>query len=175
MNSIRCTRRLNLEQGNVCYAGDVLVEGRRMRNNTALTLGEMQNYVASGFFEWSEGGSSTDETGREPLNQEGSRAPSDRLSEEEKLVKSEQQLAETDQGDNLENINGIGPRFKDTLFSLGIHTFDQLADLSEERIREISDIIPRVTAQDVLSWRTAASVRVAAVIHADEYRDEDIE
>ncbi len=172
MNSIRCTRRLNLEQGNACFLGDILVEGRRMRDNSILTLGHMQNFVATGFFEWAEGGTPRDETLIEPLNQDGSRAPTDRLSEEEKLVRAEQDLARTDQGDNLEKINGIGPRFKDTLFAMGIRTFEQLAEMTEDQIREVAEVIPRIDKEQVMSWQVAASARVAAAILANENTDE---
>ncbi|MEA3326880.1 MAG: DUF4332 domain-containing protein [Chloroflexota bacterium] len=49
----------------------------------------------------------------------------------------EEQKAESVEPDNLTLIEGIGPRIQSVLQAVGIHTFEQLADLAPEKIKEV--------------------------------------
>lgn len=57
--------------------------------------------------------------------------------------------------DALDEIEGIGPRLAETLNALGIITFDQLADLTEEDVEELDGLLPRSSDQ-IRDWRAQA-------------------
>lgn len=51
--------------------------------------------------------------------------------------------------DDLKKINGVGPKFEEALNEHGIHTYQQLVDLSSEEIEKLGEDVDGITAEMV--------------------------
>jgi large subunit ribosomal protein L21 len=51
--------------------------------------------------------------------------------------------------DDLKNINGVGPVFEEALHKHGVHTYQQLIDLSAEEIEKIGEDVDGITVEMV--------------------------
>ena len=49
--------------------------------------------------------------------------------------------------DDLKKINGVGPKFEEALNEHGIHTYQQLIDLSSEEIEKLGEDVDGITAE----------------------------
>ena len=49
--------------------------------------------------------------------------------------------------DDLKKINGVGPKFEEALNEHGIHTYQQLVDLSSEEIEKLGEDVDGITAE----------------------------
>lgn len=79
-----------------------------------------------------------------PASDELTPAPVDRDPVED--VAAPEAAAE-EQSDDFKNINGVGPVFENELHDRGIHTYQQLIDLSPEEIEKLDEEIDGVTRE----------------------------
>jgi predicted flap endonuclease-1-like 5' DNA nuclease len=63
--------------------------------------------------------------------------------------------------DDIIVIDGIGPKFKERLAGFGIHTFADLAALSDERIAEIEQEDAMTSLEEWHNWIDQAKARLA--------------
>ena len=63
--------------------------------------------------------------------------------------KAEAAPAETPAQDDLKKINGVGPAFEKALNEHGIHTYQQIIDLSAEEIEKLAEEVDGVTVEMV--------------------------
>ena len=63
--------------------------------------------------------------------------------------KAEAAPAETPAQDELKKINGVGPAFEKALNEHGIHTYQQIIDLSAEEIEKLAEEVDGVTVEMV--------------------------
>nr|WKN40409.1 helix-hairpin-helix domain-containing protein [Tunicatimonas sp. TK19036] len=49
----------------------------------------------------------------------------------------------------MKKINGVGPKFEEALNEHGIHTYQQLVDLSSEEIEKLGEDVDGITAEMV--------------------------
>ncbi|MEL6968375.1 MAG: 30S ribosomal protein S2 [Pseudomonadota bacterium] len=64
------------------------------------------------------------------------------------------------EGDDLTDINGIGPVAKTQLNEQGITTFKQIAELTSEDIQRVDDYMP-FSSEQITSWKTQAAEKLA--------------
>ena len=70
------------------------------------------------------------------------------------------------EGDEINKIIGIGPMIKDTLNALGVTTFQQIAEWTDEDVARIDAVLPR-SAEQLSDWRTQAQEILAGTWNRD--------
>ncbi len=65
------------------------------------------------------------------------------------IPKAEPVQAETAVADDLKKINGVGPAFEKALNEHGIHTYQQIIDLSSEEVEKLAEEVDGVTIEMV--------------------------
>ncbi|MBL7811510.1 MAG: 50S ribosomal protein L17 [Bacteroidetes bacterium] len=158
----------------------ILKTGNRMGDNADMAMIELVDFneYFTGFGKKKDAGSKRTRRGRGKTTTEATAArvaaPAKEVAVEEVAevvaeetaapvaeVQTAEVVAETPAGDNLEDINGIGPAFAQRLNALGIHTFADLAALTEEKIAELEQQDSMTSPEEWQNWISEAKSRIA--------------
>ncbi len=82
----------------------------------------------------------------------GSKPTTEAKPKAEKKVVEKEEKAETTNGDDLKKITGVGPAFEKRLNALGIHSYNDLISLTDERIAELENQDSMTSLEQWHAW-----------------------